>query len=148
MRMVQPTFAFANGNVTADVEFPANTEVPPPNPQFLNVHAAFAKVLACSEVAEYVERIEMRNESGAPTDPSCWLPHLSIFPDCLSEVFTSCLAAIHLFLFQLPVYSTKFIKYHYCFPSPLADSEGNRTRKVSGVKIKLGRYIHSLRPRL
>jgi len=90
VRMVQPTFAFANGNVTADVEFPANTEVPPPNPQFLNVHAAFAKVLACSEVAEYVERIEMRNESGAPTDPSCWLPHLSIFPDCLSEVFTSC----------------------------------------------------------
>jgi len=68
--MIQPTFAFANGNVTADVEFPANMEVPPPNPQFLNVHASFAKVLARSEVAEYVEGVEMRNGSGAPTDPN------------------------------------------------------------------------------
>lgn len=54
-------------NIPADVEFPANMEVPPPNPQFLNVHAAFAKVLARSEVAE---RVEIRNESGAPTDPN------------------------------------------------------------------------------
>jgi len=57
-------------NIPADVEFPANMEVPPPNPQFLNVHAAFAEVLARSEVAEYVERVEIRNESGAPTDPN------------------------------------------------------------------------------
>ena len=66
--MIQPTFAFADGNVTANVEFPANMEIPPPNPRFLNVHAAFAKVLARSEVAEYVERVEMRNESGALRD--------------------------------------------------------------------------------
>jgi hypothetical protein len=59
----------ANGHVTADVEFRANGGVPSPNPQFLKIHAAFAKVLARSQAAAYMDRVEISNQRGAPTDP-------------------------------------------------------------------------------
>lgn len=60
----------SNGEEFADVEFLANTEVLPPNPRYLEVHAAFAKVLARSEAAVYIERVEKSNERGAPTNPN------------------------------------------------------------------------------
>ncbi len=62
------TGQLANGHVTADVEFLANTGVPSPNPRFLKIHAAFAKVLARSQAAAYMDRVEMSNQRGAPTD--------------------------------------------------------------------------------
>jgi hypothetical protein len=58
-----------NGARTADVQFTANGGIPPPNPQFLAAHAAFAKVLARSRAAEYMQDVEMRNEDGALTGP-------------------------------------------------------------------------------
>jgi hypothetical protein len=72
VRMARPDALLANGEETADVEFLAdnssNTEVPPPpDPRLLGVHAAFAKVLARSGVAAYMERVEMDNERGATT---------------------------------------------------------------------------------
>jgi len=60
----------ANGHATADVEFLANTGVPSPNPQFLKIHAAFAKVLARSQAAAYMDRIKSSNQRGAPTGAS------------------------------------------------------------------------------
>lgn len=71
VQMARPDALLANGEETADVEFLAdnsssNTEVPPPpDPRLLGVHAAFAKVLARSGVAAYMERVEMDNERGA-----------------------------------------------------------------------------------
>jgi len=65
--MVQPRYRLGNGKVTADVEFSENAGVTPPSPQFLNIHAAFAKVLARSEAAIYMERVEIGNQRGAPT---------------------------------------------------------------------------------
>lgn len=68
--MARPHHLLANGEEFADVEFLANTEVLPPNPRYLEVHAAFAKVLARSEAAAYMERVEKSNERGAPTNPN------------------------------------------------------------------------------
>jgi hypothetical protein len=43
-----------------DVEFPTREEssVEPPNPEYLNVHAAFAKVLHLCGAAEYMDSVE------------------------------------------------------------------------------------------
>jgi hypothetical protein len=51
--------ALSNGLKEADVEF--RTEEPsvkPPNPDYLKVHAAFAKVLHLCGAAEYMEKVE------------------------------------------------------------------------------------------
>jgi len=48
VQMTQPGYRLGNGKVTSDVEFLENEGVLPPSPQFLNIHAAFAKVLARS----------------------------------------------------------------------------------------------------
>jgi len=39
--MAGPNYLLAKREETADVKFLANTEVPPPIPQFLTAHAAF-----------------------------------------------------------------------------------------------------------
>jgi hypothetical protein len=69
VQMARSDYLLANGEETADVEFLANTGVALPNPQFLKVHAAFAKVLARSEAAAYMERVEIKHERGA-TSPN------------------------------------------------------------------------------
>jgi hypothetical protein len=49
----------SNGLKEADVEF--RTEEPsvePPNPDYLKVHAAFAKVLHLCGAAEYIEKVD------------------------------------------------------------------------------------------
>ena len=49
----------SNGLEEADVEF--RTEEPsvePPNPDYLQVHAAFAKVLHLCGAAEYIEKVD------------------------------------------------------------------------------------------
>ena len=50
----------SNGLSEVDVDFPTREEssVEPPNPDFLKVHAAFAKVLHLSGASEYIESIE------------------------------------------------------------------------------------------
>ena len=50
----------SNGLREVDVEFPTLEEstVEPPNPAYLKVHAAFAKVLHLSGAAEYIEKVE------------------------------------------------------------------------------------------
>jgi len=65
--MARPDFVLSNGEETSDVEFQANVGVPPPSPQFVKIHAAFAKVLFRSEAAAYMERVAMTHERGAPT---------------------------------------------------------------------------------
>ena len=40
------------------MEFRTDTGINPPDPRFLQVHAAFAKVLHLSGAAEYLDRIE------------------------------------------------------------------------------------------
>lgn len=45
-----------------DVEFNTGTGVNPPEPRFLQIHAAFAKVLHLSGAAEYVDRVERETE--------------------------------------------------------------------------------------
>jgi len=70
VQMARPGYRLGNGKVTADVEFLENEGVLPPSPQFLNIHAAFAKVLARSETAVYMERVEMDNQRGTPTSPN------------------------------------------------------------------------------
>ena len=44
------------------MEFRTDTGINPPDPRFLQVHAAFAKVLYLSGAAEYVDRIERETE--------------------------------------------------------------------------------------
>ena len=44
------------------MEFRTDTGINPPDPRFLQVHAAFAKVLHLSGVAEHVDRIEQETE--------------------------------------------------------------------------------------
>ena len=54
----------SNGSCEADVMFPTLEEssVEPPNPDYLKVHAAFAKVLHLSGAAEYIESVEREAE--------------------------------------------------------------------------------------
>ncbi len=46
-----PGLFMSNGKREADVEFNTMSEVDPPNPDFLRIHAAFAKVLHLSGAA-------------------------------------------------------------------------------------------------
>jgi hypothetical protein len=50
----------SSGLHEVDVEFPTQEEssIEPPNPEYLKVHAAFAKVLHLSGAAEYIESVE------------------------------------------------------------------------------------------
>lgn len=50
----------SNGLREVDVEFPSleESKVEPPNPGYLKVHAAFAKVLHICGAAEYIESVE------------------------------------------------------------------------------------------
>ena len=50
----------SNGSSEVDVEFRTLEEssVEPPNPDYLRVHAAFAKVLHLCGAAEYMESVE------------------------------------------------------------------------------------------
>jgi hypothetical protein len=54
----------SNGSDEVDVEFPTLEEsnVEPPNPAYLKVHAAFAKVLHLSGAAQYIESVERNAE--------------------------------------------------------------------------------------
>jgi hypothetical protein len=54
----------SNGLRKTDVEFPTQEEssVEPPNPDYLKVHAAFAKVLNLCGAVEYIQRVEMHAE--------------------------------------------------------------------------------------
>ena len=58
--MTRPSTRLSNGLREVDVEFPTLEEstIEPPNPAYLKVHAAFAKVLHLSGAAEYVEKVE------------------------------------------------------------------------------------------
>ena len=58
--MAREGIRLSNGLREVDVEFRTQEEssIEPPNPQYLKVHAAFAKVLHISGAAEYVESIE------------------------------------------------------------------------------------------
>ena len=57
--MSRPGRLLSNGLKEADVEF--RTEEPsvePPNPDYLKVHAAFAKVLHLCGAAEYIQKVD------------------------------------------------------------------------------------------
>ncbi|KAJ6621954.1 hypothetical protein B0H10DRAFT_2214770 [Mycena sp. CBHHK59/15] len=64
-QMVQNGRTFTNGQDSLDVEFRAKEDsgVEPPDPQFLRIHAAFAKVLNLCGAAEYFENVERDAES-------------------------------------------------------------------------------------
>jgi hypothetical protein len=55
----------SNGSHEADVEFPTLEEssIEPPNPDYLKVHAAFAKVLHLCGAADYIESVERDAET-------------------------------------------------------------------------------------
>lgn len=62
----------SNGSREADVEFPTleNSSVEPPNPAYLKVHAALAKVLYLCGAAEYIERVERDAEMEGTLRPN------------------------------------------------------------------------------
>ncbi|KAJ6593432.1 hypothetical protein B0H19DRAFT_1056001 [Mycena capillaripes] len=64
-QMVQNGRTFTNGQDSIDVEFRAKEDsgVTPPDPQFLRIHAAFAKVLSLCGAADYIENVERDAES-------------------------------------------------------------------------------------
>ncbi|KAJ7434250.1 hypothetical protein B0H11DRAFT_2296353 [Mycena galericulata] len=62
-RMVQDGRRFSDGQASPDVEFRQVEGVEPPDPEFLRVHAAFAKVLNLCGAAEYIEIVERDAES-------------------------------------------------------------------------------------
>jgi hypothetical protein len=66
--MSRPRFRLSNGDTSADVEFPTKevSGIEPPNPDFLRVHAAFAKVLHISGAAEFMDRLETDGERPVP----------------------------------------------------------------------------------
>ena len=62
--MSQPHGCLGDGSLEADVQFQTLEEstvgsVEPPNPYYLKVHAAFAKVLNLCGAAEYMESVWM-----------------------------------------------------------------------------------------
>jgi len=63
--MARDGYRLTNGQVSAVVEFRTleSSGVEPPNPEFLRVHAAFAKVLNLCGAAEYLENIEREVET-------------------------------------------------------------------------------------
>ncbi|KAL9710821.1 hypothetical protein Ac2012v2_006359 [Leucoagaricus gongylophorus] len=54
-----PSYRFLCGEVTIDVEFPAEAElmVKPPDPEIISIHAAFARVLSPSGAIDYFDKI-------------------------------------------------------------------------------------------
>jgi len=48
----------SNGSREADVEFPTLSSIEPPNPDYIRVHAAFAKVFNLCGAAEYIKSVE------------------------------------------------------------------------------------------
>jgi len=60
VRMSRAGKRLSNGSCEVDVEFRTLEEssVEPPNPDYLKVHAAFAKVLHLCGAAEYIESVE------------------------------------------------------------------------------------------
>ncbi|KAH9171033.1 hypothetical protein EDB89DRAFT_1973712 [Lactarius sanguifluus] len=67
VRMPRQGAILSNGSLDSevDVEFPTleASSVEPPNPDYLKIHAAFAKVLHLCGAAEYIERIERGAET-------------------------------------------------------------------------------------
>jgi len=65
--MARNGYTLTNGQDSADVEFQTlqQSGVEPPNPDFLRVHAAFAKVLNLCGAAEYFESVERDTERNA-----------------------------------------------------------------------------------
>ncbi|KAL0952337.1 hypothetical protein HGRIS_006617 [Hohenbuehelia grisea] len=63
-KFVRQGLCFSNGQVEADVQFPpyAQSGVLPPNPEFIRIHAAFAKVLHLSAATEYIYDYDGSNE--------------------------------------------------------------------------------------
>jgi hypothetical protein len=61
----------SNGWREVDVEFPTQEEssVEPPNPDYLKVHAAFAKVLNLSGAADYIKSVESDAEMEGTLHP-------------------------------------------------------------------------------
>ncbi|KAJ7121020.1 hypothetical protein C8R44DRAFT_853342 [Mycena epipterygia] len=62
-RMVQDGRRFSNAQVETDVEFRVVDGTEPPDPQFLRIHAAFAKVLNLCGAVHYFYNIEQEAES-------------------------------------------------------------------------------------
>ena len=54
------SYRFFYGEVTVDVEFPAEAEsmVKPPDPEIIRIHAAFARVLSPSGAIDYFDKVE------------------------------------------------------------------------------------------
>ncbi|KAH9012724.1 hypothetical protein EDB85DRAFT_1900150 [Lactarius pseudohatsudake] len=64
VRMARSYTCLSNGLREVDVEFPTREEssVEPPNPDYLKVHAAFAKVLHLCGVAQYMDSVDFEAE--------------------------------------------------------------------------------------
>ena len=66
------SYRFFYGEVTVDVEFPAEAEsmVKPPDPEIIRIHAAFARVLSLSGAIDYFDEVEWSAEQlgGLSTD--------------------------------------------------------------------------------
>ncbi|KAH8995216.1 hypothetical protein EDB86DRAFT_2829534 [Lactarius hatsudake] len=64
VRVARSYTCLSNGLHEVDVEFPTREEssVEPPNPDYLKVHAAFAKVLHLCGVAQYMESVDYEAE--------------------------------------------------------------------------------------
>jgi hypothetical protein len=80
-----------------DVEFPTLEEstVEPPNPAYLKVHAAFAKVLHLSGVAEYIERVERDAEMEDTLRPG-WGNGFRVVPSVQNSNFCKLLSRLRL----------------------------------------------------
>ncbi|CAK5279108.1 unnamed protein product [Mycena citricolor] len=63
-RMVQDGRRFSNGRVSTIVDFRKVEGIDLPDPQFLEIHAAFARVLNLCGAAEYFESVERNAEGG------------------------------------------------------------------------------------
>ncbi|KAH9170892.1 hypothetical protein EDB89DRAFT_1218022 [Lactarius sanguifluus] len=72
VRMSQDGRFLTNGSKEEDVEFPTLEEssVEPPNPDYLRVHAAFAKVLHLCGVAQYMNSVELDAEMEGTLRPN------------------------------------------------------------------------------
>jgi hypothetical protein len=90
--MTRPGTRLSNGSDEVDVEFPTLEEstVEPPNPAYLKVHAAFAKVLHLSGAAQYIGRVERdaemegtlrldgKTDFASYLQSKIWLQHISV----------------------------------------------------------------------
>ncbi|KAH9026718.1 hypothetical protein EDB83DRAFT_1926692 [Lactarius deliciosus] len=72
VRMSQDGRFLTNGSREEDVEFPTLEEssVEPPNPDYLKVHAAFAKVLHLCGAAQYMDGVELDAEMEGTLRPN------------------------------------------------------------------------------